>query len=40
MKHKKKLKRLEGRIQDYNKTVAGAKGNDARAYTKPGSLNK
>jgi hypothetical protein len=40
MKYSKRKKRLETRIQDWQKTQSGLRGKDASAYKKPGSLNK
>ncbi len=39
MKYKKRLKRLQGRIEDWQRTVNASKANVA-GYKKPGSLNK
>ena len=39
MKYKKKLKKLESRIKDYEQTVAKTK-KDAQGFKKPGSINK
>lgn len=38
MKTKKRKKRLEIRIEDYEKTIAETK--NSSGFTKPGSLNK
>lgn len=40
MKYSKRKKRLETRIQDFQKTQSSLKGKNPNAYTKPGSLNK
>jgi hypothetical protein len=40
MKYKKKIKRLEVRIRDYEKTTAKLTPDQRAAYKKPGSVKK